>query len=87
MLNPTLVGNKLDLENQRAVSYEERKQYADEATLIFTEKSAKSTKNIINLFESIAKKLINKNQSNNRTNLLRLLDSTAKTEPKKCSDC
>lgn len=57
------------------------------ADLIFIETSAKSTKNIINLFKSIAKNLINKNQSNNQTNSLRLLDSTTKTESKKCSAC
>lgn len=52
-----LAGNKLDLANKRAVSYEEAKQYADECSLLFMETSAKTAANVMDIFTSIAKKL------------------------------
>ncbi len=41
-----LIGNKSDLENRRAVSYEEGKEFADKHGLIFLETSAKSASNV-----------------------------------------
>lgn len=59
--NPNIVialaGNKLDLANKRAVSYEEAKAYADESSLLFMETSAKTAANVMEIFTSIAKKL------------------------------
>lgn len=59
--NPNIVialaGNKLDLANKRAVSYEEAKAYADESSLLFMETSAKTAANVMDIFTSIAKKL------------------------------
>ena len=52
-----LAGNKLDLANKRAVSYEEAKAYADESSLLFMETSAKTAANVMEIFTSIAKKL------------------------------
>ena len=52
-----LAGNKLDLANKRAVSYDEAKQYADEHSLLFMETSAKTAANVMDIFTSIAKKL------------------------------
>lgn len=52
-----LAGNKLDLANKRAVSYEEAKAYADECSLLFMETSAKTAANVMDIFTSIAKKL------------------------------
>jgi small GTP-binding protein len=52
-----LAGNKLDLANKRAVSYEEAKAYADESSLLFMETSAKTAANVMDIFTSIAKKL------------------------------
>ena len=46
-----LVGNKIDLEKQRAVSFEEGEKFADENKLLFQEVSAKSGDNIGVLFE------------------------------------
>ena len=46
-----LIGNKNDLEEQRKVSFEEGKQFADKNKFIFQEVSAKTGKNIENLFE------------------------------------
>jgi len=37
-----LIGNKLDMEGNRDVSYEEAKQFADENGLMFLEASAKT---------------------------------------------
>ena len=37
-----MIGNKSDLEEQRDVSYEEAKQFADENGLMFVEASAKT---------------------------------------------
>lgn len=70
--NPNIVialaGNKLDLANKRAVSYEEAKQYADETSLLFMETSAKTAANVMDIFTSIAKKLP-KNESNESGNM------------------
>lgn len=37
-----LIGNKCDLDEQRDVTYEEAKQFADENGLMFVEASAKT---------------------------------------------
>mmetsp|Transcript_2203 Transcript_2203/g.3669 ORF Transcript_2203/g.3669 Transcript_2203/m.3669 type:complete len:216 (+) Transcript_2203:244-891(+) len=52
-----LVGNKLDLEARRAVSYEEGKKFADDNGLIFLETSAKTAKNVEEAFVSTAAKI------------------------------
>ena len=46
-----LIGNKLDLENQRKVSFEEGKKLAEQNNFIFQEVSAKTGINFENLFE------------------------------------
>lgn len=58
-----LAGNKLDLANKRAVTYEEAKAYADESSLLFMETSAKTAANVMDIFTSIAKKLPKSDQS------------------------
>ena len=45
-----LVGNKLDLEDERAVTQEEAYQFADENDLLFFETSAKTGENIQKVF-------------------------------------
>ena len=54
-----LVGNKSDLENERQVTYEEAKQYADEHDLPYIETSAKNGININELFDSSIKTFLN----------------------------
>ena len=54
-----LVGNKSDLVEQRKVSYEEAKQYADEHELPYIETSAKEGININELFDSSIKSFLN----------------------------
>ena len=46
-----LIGNKVDLEDQRKVSYEEGKKLAEQNNFVFQEVSAKTGKNFENLFE------------------------------------
>ena len=46
-----LIGNKIDLENERKVSFEEGKKFAEENNFIFQEVSAKDGKNFETLFE------------------------------------
>ena len=46
-----LIGNKLDIENERKVSFEEGKKLADQHNYLFQEVSAKTGKNFENLFE------------------------------------
>ena len=45
-----LIGNKLDLEHRRAVSFEEGRRFAEENDLIFLECSAKTAKNVEEAF-------------------------------------
>ena len=49
----TLVGNKCDLEDERKVSYEEAKNYAEENNIFYIETSAKENTNISELMDNI----------------------------------
>ena len=53
-----LVGNKSDLSEERKVTYEEAKEYADEHDLPYIETSAKEGININELFESSIKSFL-----------------------------
>lgn len=56
-----LVGNKIDLEDKREVTYEEGKKYAEETKIIFEEVSAKTGDNFASLFyKQIFEKIIAK---------------------------
>ena len=46
-----LIGNKNDLENERKVTFEEGKKFAEENNFIFQEVSAKNGNNFEKLFE------------------------------------
>eukprot|EP01121_Diplochlamys_sp_Union-15-3_P009735 TRINITY_DN2660_c0_g2_i1.p1 TRINITY_DN2660_c0_g2~~TRINITY_DN2660_c0_g2_i1.p1 ORF type:complete len:202 (+),score=44.74 TRINITY_DN2660_c0_g2_i1:41-646(+) len=63
-----LAGNKLDLEDQRVITTEMAKDYAEENSLLFSETSAKTAMNVNELFVAIAKKLpkVNTSVSNSR---------------------
>ena len=45
-----LVGNKIDLENERQILYEEGASFAEKNNMLFIETSAKTGQNIENLF-------------------------------------
>ncbi len=52
-----LAGNKADMESKRKVQTEEAQAYATENNIIYLETSAKTSENVRNLFNEIAKKL------------------------------
>ena len=52
------MGNKSDLVDERKVTYEEAKQYADEHELPYIETSAKEGINITELFDSSIKSFL-----------------------------
>jgi GTPase SAR1 family protein len=52
-----LVGNKSDLETQRRVKTEDAQGYAEDNGILFMETSAKTTLNVKEIFEAIAKNL------------------------------
>ena len=55
-----LIGNKTDLEEQRGVSYEEGKNFAEENDLLFFETSAKEGNNIQEIFVQSATNILDK---------------------------
>jgi Ras-related protein Rab-1A len=57
-----IVGNKVDLQNERVVSTEDAKAYADEVGLPFMETSAKTNHNVTAVFLKMAEMIL-KNQS------------------------
>ena len=58
-----LVGNKSDLEEDKAIQYEDAELYAKEQNLIFIETSAKTGENINKLFFLIAENLLASGES------------------------
>eukprot|EP01084_Bolivina_argentea_P212133 360655_1 len=52
-----LIGNKIDLSDQRVVSFEEAKQYAIQKNMIYIEVSAKTGQNINKSFETMVQEL------------------------------
>ncbi|KAE8738214.1 hypothetical protein FOCC_FOCC016320 [Frankliniella occidentalis] len=84
-----LAGNKADLANSRAVECDEAQAYADENGLLFMETSAKTAKNVNEIFLAIAKKLPKNEQvsgagSANQGRRLVESDSSAKTAGNCC---
>jgi len=59
MAQKFLIGNKCDLVNDRIVSYDDAKEYADELGINFLETSAKDSTNVTFAFEQMTKKIIN----------------------------
>ena len=52
------MGNKCDLENQRQVTYDEGKNFADTNGMLFLETSAKECKNVYEVFKVSASKIL-----------------------------
>ena len=67
-----LIGNKIDLEDKRQVSFEEAKEYASKKNMPYIEVSAKTGQNIKKLFDEMIKgsilNIINKGNLNNFQN-------------------
>ena len=66
--NIILVGNKIDLENERQVSYEDAKKYADYLQIQYLEVSAKNDINVYTIFKLLAEKLIKQTGTNANIN-------------------
>ena len=60
-----LIGNKIDLEEQREVSYEEGKNFAEENEILFFETSAKEGNNIQEIFVQSATNILDKTNNYN----------------------
>jgi len=58
-----LVGNKIDLEDKRAVTTDEGESKAKEHEILFAETSAKADQNVQNLFRTLAMNLTGNDQS------------------------
>jgi Ras-related protein Rab-2A len=59
-----LIGNKCDLERQRAVSYEEGEKFAKDHNIAFMECSAKSATNVDQAFKLTAMRIFDKIKNN-----------------------
>ena len=55
-----LIGNKIDLEDKRQISYEDGKKFAEENGMLFFETSAKEGNNIQEIFSESASYLLDK---------------------------
>lgn len=55
-----LFGNKNDLEEERKISFEDGKEFADQNKMEFLEGSAKTGKNIKKLFDMLVRNIIKK---------------------------
>ena len=80
-----LVGNKIDKEEERLVSYNEGEQLAKELNISFFESSGKENKNVKEPFYSLCEEIINK-MKNERTstNNFSLNNQKEKEKKKKC---
>jgi len=87
-INVILVGNKCDLPGEdRAVSYEDGKQYAEELKCPFFECSAKKGINIANIFEEIARLIHNNNNSSKSSDRINQLQHQQFMSMKKLNYC
>jgi len=90
-VNKLLVGNKSDMEQNRQVSYEEGKAYADQLGIKFLETSAKNSLNVENAFFTMANeikaKVQPKDQANKKEVASRRLTGAEDVEKKKAGGC
>ncbi len=90
-----LVGNKCDLDSQRAVSFEEGQELADHYCVRFLETSAKDSKNVEQAFTLMTREIKNrvavttkpKGEASKTSNNNTKLDSGKKIEQKKSGCC
>ena len=79
-----LVGNKSDLAEERKVTYEEAKEYADEHDLPYIETSAKEGININELFESSIKSFLSSNKYIGGDKNIKLNNQSTTSEKSDC---
>ena len=90
-----MVGNKCDLDSQRAVSFEEGQELADHYCVRFLETSAKDSKNVEQAFTLMTREIKNrvavttkpKGETKGTVNSNQKLDSGKKIEQKKGGCC
>ena len=86
-----LIGNKCDLENERKVTFEEGKEFADINGMEFFETSAKTTTSVQEAFEKLAVEILNtyeKNRNSIRRKSFKINGSICiDSEPKKKKWC
>ena len=79
-----LVGNKSDLAEERKVTYEEAKEYAEEHDLPYIETSAKEGININELFESSIKSFLSSNKYIGGDKNIKLNNQSTTSEKSDC---
>ena len=79
-----LVGNKSDLAEERKVTFEEAKEYADEHELPYIETSAKEGININELFESSIKSFLSSNKYIGGDKNIKLNNQSTTSEKSDC---
>ncbi|KAJ5074809.1 rab5 family gtpase [Anaeramoeba ignava] len=75
-----LIGNKVDVKDQRKVKYEEAAEYAKENEFLFYESSAKSGENVEESFKALASLL---NQNNQKSKKEDNIDISFNQKPQK----
>ena len=91
-MHKILIGNKCDLEEERRVTFEEGKNYADINGMDFYETSAKSAKYVQEVFEKLAIEILSnyeKNKNNIRRKSFKIKGESIciEYEPKKKACC
>jgi Ras-related protein Rab-1A len=91
-MHKILIGNKCDLEEERRVTFEEGKNYADINGMDFYETSAKSAKYVQEVFEKLAIEILSnyeKNKNNIRRKSFKIKGESIciEYEPKKKTCC
>ena len=87
-----LIGNKSDLEDKRAVTYNQGKEFADTYGLKFIETSAKKNLNVTEAFETLGRELmaasddkrINKQKPNKKVTVSNAQDLTPEQQKRGC---
>ena len=79
-----LVGNKSDLAEERKVTFEEAKEYADKHDLPYIETSAKEGININELFESSIKSFLSNNKYIGGDKNIKLNNQSTTSEKNEC---
>ena len=81
-----LIGNKIDLVDERKVSKEKGESFAEQENIIFFESSGKSGENVEESFIFLGEQIfrLNKNKNNNDTNEYVISKETTNKKTKKC---